>query len=342
MEWLQRIGVSGGALCAEVEAVGGQVSQMALSELAKRGVPTPEALVRKKVDVRFDDFDICGATEYLSHFGIPERGDDDDMHQVFKVAHDGDRYLIPALVLMRALFQPTAHLLHQMFAPNVLPRTCRLNCVDDELSVVIDAHWAKLASVRYKSEWEAPLRWMMLHPTARKMADSVHQYAMSGLIALDLPAGTAEVVFAGVQGEEAVLVTEVRILTVAPGDVPDLPVADWAQRVDYVNRDWKVGRNMTEVLSVEVPTHADGGIELTDEEWAVVSPLLDGPRRGQRPYQLCQRTLFDGVLSKLASGKSWREASYKVGDWRNAATCYNKWNARGALGEAMQALRSMR
>jgi len=293
-------------------------------------VPALQAQVRKKVEVRFDEFRVCGATEYLDHFGIPARGDS-DLHQVFEVDCEGERYLVPALVMMRALFQPTSHLLHGMFAPSALERSCRLNHVDDELTVVVDAQWAKLASVRYKSEWEAPLRWMMLHPTARKMADSVHQYAMSGLIALDLPAGTAEVVFAGV-----------RILTVTPGDVPDLPVADWAQRVDYVNRDWKAGRNMTEALSIEVPTHTDGCIELSDAEWAVVSPLLDGPRRGQRPYQLCQRTLFDGVLSKLASGKSWREASYKVGDWRNAATCYNKWNARGAFGEAMQALRSMR
>lgn len=342
MDWVRRIVTSGGELRAEVEAANNQVSKLVLTELARCGVPTPKALVRQKLEVRFADFNTCSAHEYLAHFGMCARAADTDLHQVFEVESDGVRYLVPALVMMRALFRPTEHLLHRMFAPSALERTCRLDCVGEELRVVVDAPWANLAAVSRNSDWEGPLRWMMLSPSARRLADSVHQYAMAGLIAMDLPDGQAKVVFAGVRGPEAVLVTEVRILTVRPSDAPDLPAADWVPRVDYINRDWLAGRNTRDSLLFEVPPRDDGGIELSNEEWAVVAPLLAGTRKVNRPYQLCQRAIFDGILGKLATGKSWREATYKVGDWRNAATSYNRWNSRGTFSEAMQALRDMR
>lgn len=342
MDWVHAIVVSGGELCAEVGAANGQVRLMGLTELARRGVPAVQSTVRKQLDVCFNDFSPCSADEYITHFGLQAQHEKADRHQVFEVFSGGLRYLVPALVMMRALFRPTLKLLPLMFAPSALERSCRLECAGDEICVVVDSLWTRYAETRHYSDCTGPLRWMMLHPSARRMADSVHQNAMAGLIAVDLPAGHAEVVFAGVQAASAVLVTEVRLLTVVPSDVPDLPVANVATRVNFLDRDWVEGRDMNEPLSIHVPARADGSFELSDEEWAVVSPVLEGSRKRRQPYQLCQRAMFDGVLGKLATGKSWRDSTYKVGDWRNAATSYSRWNSRGTFAEAMQALRGMR
>lgn len=342
MDWVYGIVVGGGELCAEVGAANGQVSLMGLTDLARHGVPAVHSTIREQMDVCFDDFSPCSADEYVTHFGLPSPNEKAGRHQVFEVFSGGKRYLVPALVMMRALFRPTLKLLPLMFAPSALERSCRLECVDDEIRVVVDAPWTRFAATLRCSDCEGPLRWMMLHPSARRMADSVHQYAMAGIIAVDLPAGHAEVVFAGVQAASAVLVTEVRLLTVVPSDVPDLPVANVATRVNFLDRDWVERRDINEPLSIHVPARAGGSFELSDEEWAVVAPVLEGSRKSRRPYQICQRAMFDGVLGKLATGKSWRDSTYKVGDWRNAATSYSRWNSRGTFAEAMQTLSGMR
>ena len=342
MDWVHGLVVSGGELCAEVETANGQVSLMGLAELGRCGVPSAQSTIRERLDVHFHDFSPCTADEYLTHFGLQARTEETDRHQVFEVFSGGLRYLVPALAMMRALFRPASRLLPLMFSPSALERNCRLEYVDDELRVVVDAPWTRFAKTQHHGDCEGPLRWMMLHPSARKMADSVHQYAMGGLIAVDLPAGHAEVVFAGVQGTSAVLVTEVRLLSVVPSDVPDLPVADWAPRIDYVNRIWAEGRKLGETVSADVPWHPDGTYELTDDEWTVVGPILESERDRKRRYQHCQRKMLDGVLGKLGTGKSWRDSPYTVGDWRNAATTYRNWCRRGTFTQALEALRSIR
>src|SRR5690606_3844573 len=133
---------------------------------------------------------------------------------------------------------------------NALERTCTLGWSGKEVQVIVDAPWATGAHAKRRADCEAPLRWMMLHPSARMMAASVHMHAMSGRIAIDLAEGTAEVVFAGIQGPSAVLVTEVRMLSITPSDALDLPAATWAVRIDYVNRSWAKGRNLRETVSV--------------------------------------------------------------------------------------------
>ena len=315
---------------------------MALSELARRGAPTGQATVRKRLEVQFADFTPINTEEYRTYFGLTERAGAADRHQVFEAFCGGERYLVPALVLMRALFRPTDKLLPQMFSPSALERNCRLDISDGDVIVVVDAKWAHTAEAQRYCSSEGPLSWMMLHPSARRMADSVHRNAMAGRIALDLPEGSAEVVITGVNAASNTLVTEIRILAVTAADAPDLPVATWAPRIDFVNRSWAESRNLTEALTANVPLHADGGYELTDDEWTAVGPILEGRRKLPRQYQHCQRKMLDGVLGKLVTGKSWRDFPYKVGDWRNASSTYRSWNLRGTLDQALQALRDMR
>jgi transposase len=342
MDWARRLVVSGGELVVEVASANGTTHLLGLAELYRRGLPGGEKVVRQTLTVNFADFVPCNAREYAVHFGIPVAGESVGGHQVFEVQHKGQRFLVPALALMRALFRPASKLLANMFAPSALERTCHIDSSQDDARIVIDARWATRAQERQNSDWVGPLSWMMLHPSARRMADSVHRHAMGGCLGVDLPHGQVEVVLAGVHSPSAVMATEVRLLSVVPADAPEQTVVCLSHQVSFINRDWARGRNVRMAISTEVPLHKDGSICLTDAEWAVVGPMLEGQRSKPRPYEHCQRSLFEGVLTKLATGKCWRLSPYAVGDWRNAATSYRRWKTRGTFAAALEALRTMR
>lgn len=342
MEWARGIVVSGGELWAEVESTNGATGLMALTELYRRGLPTVNKTVRRTVTVNFRDFSPCNVRKYTDYFGIQMTKGEAGAHQVFEVQHDGKTYLVPALALMRALFRPSTRLLHEMFAPNALERTLWLDYSNGAANIVIDAKWATSSFENSHSKWRGPLSWMVSYPTARRMADSVHRHAMAGRLALNLADCEAEIVLSGSQGPNAVLVTEARILSITPSEHPDLPVVSCEHRIAFLDRDWAKGRNLNKRVSTPVPSHVDGTLELTDDEWSAIGPLLAGARKRAYSYELCQRSLFDGVLRKLATGETWRKSTYKVGDWRNAATTHRTWTRRGTFEQALEVLQDMR
>ena len=342
MEWARGIVVSGDELWAEVESTNGATSLVALTELYRRGLPTVDKAVRRTVTVSFRGFSPCDARKYTNYFGLQMTKVEAEAHQVFEVQQDGKTYLVPALALMRALFRPTPKLLHEMFGPSALERTLWLDYSSGTADIVVDAKWATSSVQETHSSWHGPLRWMASHPTARRMADSVHRHAMAGHLDLDLANCNAEVVLAGVQGPNAVLVTEARILSITPSEHPDLPVVGCEHRIAFLDRDWAKGRNLNKRVSTPVPSHVDGTLELTDDEWSAIGPLLAGARKRAYSYELCQRSLLDGVLRKLATGETWRKSTYKVGDWRNAATAHRTWTRRGTFEQALEVLQDMR
>lgn len=342
MDWARRIVVSGNGLAAEIQSVDGTTSLLGLAELYRRGLPAGENVVRRTLTVSFADFIPCDPREYATHFGLLIADEGVGKHQVFEVLNKGKRFLVPALALMRALFRPSSKLLVNMFAPSALERTCWLDHSNGGVRVVIDAKWATSAVVERNSNWVVPLGWMAMHPSARRMADSVHRHAMSGCLALDLSEGRTEVVMAGVQGADGIRVTEVRFLTVFPGDAPDVQDASVASRLDFVNREWAKGRNMKNTLSAELPLSISSNPQVTDAEWTVLGPLLGDQRKRAKPYLHCQRKLFNGVLGKLASGEAWQSCTYEAGDWYNAVYAHQTWNRRGTLKQALDMLREMR
>ena len=147
---------------------------------------------------------------------------------------------------------------------------------------------------------------------------------------------------AGVECPAGILVTEVRFLTVFPGDAPDVQGAVAPSQLDFVNRAWAKGRTMQNTLSAEFPLSVSSNPRVTEAEWATVGPLLEGQRKSAKPYVHCQRKLFNGVLGKLASGKAWQTCAYEVGDWRNAAYAHRTWKLRGTFEQALSALSDMR
>jgi transposase len=77
--------------------------------------------------------------------------------------------------------------------------------------------------------------------------------------------------------------------------------------------------------------------DLTDEEWALLEPLLPSraPRRG-RPWK-DHRQVVNAILFRTRSGCPWRDLPKSYGRWKTAYNRHRRWSADGTwtrvLGE---------
>lgn len=72
-------------------------------------------------------------------------------------------------------------------------------------------------------------------------------------------------------------------------------------------------------------------IGLTDEEWAVIGPLLPAERgRGCRPAQ-DNRRYFEGMMWMARTGAQWRHLPDEYGKWKSVFRRYRRWVETGVF-----------
>ncbi|MFC7453205.1 transposase, partial [Insolitispirillum peregrinum] len=70
-------------------------------------------------------------------------------------------------------------------------------------------------------------------------------------------------------------------------------------------------------------------IGVTDDEWAVISPLLPSERgRGCRPSH-DNRRYFEGMLWIARSGSQWRLLPAEYGKWNSVYRRFRRWCMTG-------------
>jgi transposase len=78
--------------------------------------------------------------------------------------------------------------------------------------------------------------------------------------------------------------------------------------------------------------------ELTDEEWALLEPLLPpDPARGGRWRD--HRTVISGILFRERTGITWRDLPERFGPWKTVYQRKRRWAMDGTWTEICQALR---
>ena len=83
-----------------------------------------------------------------------------------------------------------------------------------------------------------------------------------------------------------------------------------------------------------------GRWELTDEQWAVVEPLLRPARRADnrgRPWR-DTRAVLNGVLWVLGTGAQWRELPEKYPPFQTCHRRFQSWIRSGKLEQALKLL----
>jgi transposase len=77
--------------------------------------------------------------------------------------------------------------------------------------------------------------------------------------------------------------------------------------------------------------------ELTDEEWAIIEPLIPPPAHTGRPRR-APREMWNAIFWVLRSGAPWRDLPERYGPWESAYSHFNTWRRQGAFERVLEAL----
>jgi len=80
---------------------------------------------------------------------------------------------------------------------------------------------------------------------------------------------------------------------------------------------------------------------LSDEEWALIGPLLPPERgRGCRPAQDNRRS-FEGMIWMARTGSQWRHLPDEYGKWNSVFRRYRRWIETGVFDAMLERLSEM-
>lgn len=78
---------------------------------------------------------------------------------------------------------------------------------------------------------------------------------------------------------------------------------------------------------------------LTDEQWAVVEPLVPANRPGGRPPKYSRRAILDAILYAVRQGCTWRALPPDLPHWNTAFWYFREWQQDGTWDRIEDTLR---
>ena len=75
---------------------------------------------------------------------------------------------------------------------------------------------------------------------------------------------------------------------------------------------------------------------MTEDEWALIEPLLPIGRFGPYPQRL--RDQFEGVIWRFRTGGQWREMPAEFGRWQTVYDAFARWREAGVFADLMDAM----
>jgi len=81
-----------------------------------------------------------------------------------------------------------------------------------------------------------------------------------------------------------------------------------------------------------------GRADLTDEQWAVLEPLLPRGTKPGRPPERTKRQLIDGIRWRTRTGAPWRDVPPAYGPWQTVYGLFRRWQRNGTWRAILAAL----
>ena len=306
----------------------GELTTIKPGELANVGIPN-EGAVFKGFYTDFSEWQLAsGDTTNTYAIGLGYRAGL-SQHQIYEFSSAGRHYLVPTLVLMRALLRPNSVTLKSAFYPQGLERIIvPLFDQDNKLKKCVLDPTIYLGRNRSDS-FEEVLLWMYCRPSARKMFDSVYLHYRSGVIGIDLPIGRAKLSGKAVRHGEFHLVTH---LVISEVDTSEGTIAEFMGHPKTVIQLYKFSNRWPQSImertntSTHIPLEVQGRVALNDDEWEAIKDKFSFDYIRAKH---CPRLLINGILSKLSSNKPWRDCAYPTGTWSNASNFYQVLTKKG-------------
>jgi len=339
-QWAIGVSVAGRRLVIDVEDSSNRREQIPLTELYRRGVPDVLDVNKRRLTTQFEQWHRVPPEEYAAQFkaaGLPALP---RTHHVFSVQVGGRRcLLVPSLVLMRAIFRPSKHILPRMFMPHALDQMSHLDVTHTPPVVATNMTWATPSARRKFKDWSVLLMWLHIHTCARRMAASIHECAMKGELGLVLPTGRMSFTASGPDVGPLTVATKMQIMSIAPSTPPDVPGVDYSG--EYALHGHASRPSRPAVVSAsrfQVPVRPDGSTDVSDAEWAEIDEILRAHRRLNRQGRYCQRQLMNDVLRILATECPWRDSKPSSGGWWTVTYSFRAWSQNGAMAKIIDVL----
>ncbi len=80
--------------------------------------------------------------------------------------------------------------------------------------------------------------------------------------------------------------------------------------------------------------------DLTDEQWALLAPLLPVVRKPGRPRRWTLRQLIDGIRFRTRTGCPWRDVPERYGTWQSVYGLFRTWQLTGVWAAILTGLQA--
>lgn len=79
--------------------------------------------------------------------------------------------------------------------------------------------------------------------------------------------------------------------------------------------------------------------DMTDEEWAVLEPLIPAGKPGGRPRRIDRRAILNAIFYLLKTGCQWRMLPKEYPNWKTVYDCFRRWKQDGTWQRLNEELR---
>jgi putative transposase len=80
--------------------------------------------------------------------------------------------------------------------------------------------------------------------------------------------------------------------------------------------------------------------DLSDQEWALLEPLIPSAKPGGRPRSVQMRQILNGIFYLLRSGCAWRLLPHDYPAWSTVYDYFRKWRNAGVWEQIVTTLRT--
>lgn len=266
-------------------------------------------------------------------------------HAHYKFESDGKRYIVPAGVLMSAMFRPFHGIAKYLFAPQGLDNLCMpyANCENPEMLFFDTPRVATGIQLHNAQGIVNSLSWMHCFSSGRQMWCSVLEHAKRGQLDLTLPAAAIHYYGKGHQlpsGE--IIIGELRIRLLEAKEMPFEHFSKHSKIIEF--------ERILHKLDIEKPKQCypkdlniplrDGDSELSDSEWEVIkNDLIRGKTAGMHENL---RSILNMQLRKLSQGLRWSSVVSEDSEQYICRKYLIRWRADGRWDQLIQILTTLR
>lgn len=336
MDWVYQLVVDDGCLAARAVDDAGNHSLLTTESLATRGLPVGSSKRRRVYEVNLATASVVSAERYRAVVyphappGLP------DDHQVFEFTTARQRYVIPALALLRGLFQPAKHFMPEIFRPHIVQRVC-VPGRNPEDCAQLTAPWCR--SAHRGANPSALLTWLCTDNDASHMAHSVHDLAMQGVLGIRLAPRTVNFTVEGREHGGTFYVTRCAFTKIHDVALPAEDSLDACVQPDAVESTRLRGAVSPELY---VLTHRDGSAELSEREWKVAYAILE-PQIRKGSAKVDHRQVINGLFLKLRGDvRTWRQLSAPGISHALYLYHYRRWSFNRTLHTIVHSVNEMR